>query len=97
MLNSMLIEGKVERVFTEQDGDRVVLQISHRSMKNSYGPFDVLLEAEAGMAREVLEKVRCGMHVRAVGRLFNDGFPRVKLQHLETRGAGDVPDDGSPC
>lgn len=84
MLNSMLIEGKVERVFTEQDGDRVVLQISHRSMKNSYGPFDVLVVADGALARKVIERVKPGMTARAVGRLLMGGFPWVQLQHLET-------------
>lgn len=84
MLNSILIEGTVERIFTEQDGDRVVLQISHRSMKNAYEPFDVLVVADGALARSVAEKVNPGMTARAVGRLLLGGFPRVKLQHLET-------------
>ena len=97
MLNSILIEGKVERIFTEQDGDRVVLQISHRSMKDAYEPFDVLVVADGALARKVIERVKPGMTVRAVGRLLMSGFPRVQLQHLEIGGAGDVPEDGSPC
>ena len=95
MLNSILIEGTVERIFTEQDGDRVVLQISHRSMKNAYEPFDVLVVADGALARSVAEKVNPGMTARAVGRLLLGGFPRVQLQHLETGGAEDMPVRGS--
>lgn len=89
MLNSILIEGTVERIFTEQDGDRVLLQLSHRSMKNAYEPFDMLVVADGALARKVIEKVNPGMTARAVGHLLMGGVPWVQLQHLET-GEGPV-------